>query len=137
MPQIIEQGSLLLDILISLLEMSESDCYVQLPFWRDLFRQVSRIEDEAQRNAKFAQFEQVVLKLVNLVIKRAKMEDTMFLDFNQIPSLSSDFEELYAVRRDLGSLLKGICKSCGALTIYPILIQQLSQAVARESQTTD
>ena len=122
MPQIIEQGSLLLDILISLLEMSESDCYVQLPFWRDLFRQISRIEDEAQRNAKFAQFEQVVLKLVNLVIKRAKMEDTMFLDFNQIPSLSSDFEELYAVRRDLGSLLKGICKSCGALTIYPILI---------------
>ena len=61
----------------------------------------------------------------------------MFLDFNQIPSLSSDFEELYAVRRDLGSLLKGICKSCGALTIYPILIQQLGQAIARESQTTD
>jgi len=71
--------------------------------------------------AKFQQFEQVVLKLVNIIIKRAKMEDTMFLEFNKIPSLSSDFEELYAVRRDLANLLKSICKSCGAMTIYRIL----------------
>ena len=49
------------------------------------------------------------------------MEDTMFLEFNKIPSLSSDFEELYAVRRDLANLLKSICKSCGAMTIYRIL----------------
>ena len=53
MDQIIEQGSQLLDILIALLEMDESDCYAQLPFWRDLFRRISRIEDEAQRLAKF------------------------------------------------------------------------------------
>jgi len=65
------------------------------------------------------------------------MEDTMFLDFNKIPSLSSEFEELYAVRRDLAELLKSICKSCGAMTIYTMLAQYLSQAVARQSQTTD
>ena len=54
------------------------------------------------------------------------MEDTMFLDFNKVPSLSSDFEELYAVRRDMGSLLKSICKSCGVMTIYTILSGHLS-----------
>lgn len=46
------------------------------------------------------------------------MEDGMFLDFNKLSSNSSDFEELYAVRRDLASLLKTLCKSCGAMTIY-------------------
>ena len=86
MEQIIDQGSPLLDILISLLEMAESDCYAQLPFWRDLFRRISRIEDETQRLAKFQNFEQVVIKLVNLIIKRAKMEDGMFVDFNKISS---------------------------------------------------
>ena len=60
----------------------------------------------------------MVIKLVNLIIKRAKMEDGMFLDFNKLSSNSSDFEELYAVRRDLASLLKSLSKSCGAMTIY-------------------
>ena len=57
------------------------------------------------------------------------MEDSMFIDFNRIPSQASEFEELYAVRRDLGSLLKSLCKSCGATTIYQLLGQHLSQAV--------
>ena len=61
------------------------------------------------------------MKLINLIIKRAKMEDTMFVEFNKQSSDSSEFEELYAVRRDLGALLKNICKSCGAMTIYTIL----------------
>ena len=43
----------MIDILIALLEMNESDCNMQLPFWRDLFRRISRIEDESQRLAKF------------------------------------------------------------------------------------
>jgi hypothetical protein len=29
--------------------------------------------------SKLQQFEQVVVKLVNLILKRAKMEDTMFI----------------------------------------------------------
>ena len=78
-----------------------------------------------------------MLKLVNIIIKRAKMEDTMFLDFNSVSSLSSEFEELYAVRRDLASLLKSICKSCGAITIYTVLSGHLSQAVARFNAITE
>lgn len=75
-----------------------------------------------------------MIKLVNLVFKRAKMEDSVFLDFNKMSSLSSEFEELYQVRRDLASLLKNICKCCGPSTIYAILSQYLSQAIAREGQ---
>ena len=47
MQQIIDQGSPLIDILIALLEMNESDCNGQLAFWRALFRRISQIEDEA------------------------------------------------------------------------------------------
>ena len=53
MDQILEQGSPLLDILIALLEMEDSDCYAQLSFWRNLFRKISKIEDEAVRMQKF------------------------------------------------------------------------------------
>ena len=59
--------------------MNESDCYAQLSFWRDFFRKISKIEDEALKMNKLQQFEQVVVKLVNLILKRAKMEDTMFI----------------------------------------------------------
>lgn len=59
--------------------MNESDCYAQLSFWRDFFREISKIEDEALKISKLQQFEQVVVKLVNLILKRAKMEDIMFI----------------------------------------------------------
>ena len=64
------------------------------------------------------------------------MEDTMFLEFNFVPSLSSEFEELYTVRRELAELLKNICKSCGAMTIYPMLAQYLMQTAVKQ-QTAD
>lgn len=49
MDQILEQGSPLLDVLIALLEMEDSDCYAQLSFWRNLFRKISKIPEEAVR----------------------------------------------------------------------------------------
>ena len=59
------------------------------------------------------------------------MEDDMFIDFNKIPSGSSDFEELYGVRKDLSSLLKSICRSCGPMTIFTIISQYLREAISR------
>ena len=73
---------------------------------------------------------------MNLVIRRAKMEDDMFLLFNSTPSTSSDFEELYAVRTDLASLLKSICQSCGSMTIYRLLNQNLTQVMAKAATQT-
>ena len=64
------------------------------------------------------------------------MEGSMFIDFNSTPSQASEFEDLYAIRRDLGSLLKSLCKSCGATTIYQLLSQHLSQAVQSMAQHT-
>ena len=57
MDLIIEKGSPLLDVLIALLEMEYSDCYAQLSFWRNLFRKISKITDEAVRLQKFQLFE--------------------------------------------------------------------------------
>ena len=58
----------------------------------------------------------------------------MFMQFNELSSLSSEFEELYAVRRDLASLLRNVCKSCGSMQIYSILGQHLMQALDRLAQ---
>ncbi len=86
--------------------------------------------------AKFQHYEQVVVKLINVVLKRAKMDDCTFIDFNKEPSTSSEFDEIYDLRRDLANLLKGICKSCGPVTIYQILSQFLSANVAKQSDTS-
>ena len=137
MEQIVENGgSTLLDVLIAHLEMQGSSCYRQLSFWRDLFRRVSRIDDDQERMAKLQQFEQVVLKLVTLVLRRVKMEDDMFYEFNTTSLEASHFEELFADRRDLGKLFKDICKSCGCVTIYGLLRTYLSDAVTRWEQAT-
>lgn len=50
-----------------------------------------------------------MLKLVNLVLKRAKMDEAVFLDLNKISSLSSEFEEFFETRTHLANLLKSIC----------------------------
>lgn len=83
--------------------------------------------------AKFQLFEQVVVRLVNLVIKRAQMDDSTFLALNREPAISSDFEDFFHLRKDWSSLLTGIAKSCGPFTIYQLLFQFLSQAISRES----
>lgn len=64
------------------------------------------------------------------------MDDSTFIDFNKEPSTSSEFDEIYDLRRDLANLLKGICKSCGPVTIYQILSQFLSANVAKQSDTS-
>jgi len=76
------------------------------------------VPDEAVRLQKFQLFEQVVVRLVNLVVKRAQMEDTIFLALNRDPALSSDFEDFFNLRKDWANLLSGIAKSCGPFTIY-------------------
>ena len=75
--------------------------------------------------------------MVHLVIKRAKMDDVIFEALNQEPSLSSDFEDFFKLRSDWAYLLSGIAKSCGPITVYQILFQFLSNALARKSQETD
>ena len=134
MDQIIASGSPLLEVLIALLAMEESACFAQLSFWRNLFRKISKIPDPADRLIKLQHFEGVLVKLITLVVQRTKMDEATFLALNRQSVLSSEFEEFFALRRDLASLLSGICKSCGSMTIYPILSQFLTNALQGESQ---
>ena len=92
MDQILEEGSPLLNVLIELLEIEDSDCYAQLEFWRSFLRKISKVPDEAARIAKFQLFENVVIKLVDLIVKRAKMDQETFKGLNNQPADSSDFE---------------------------------------------
>lgn len=62
--QIVEQGSPIVQILLQLQQLPEANISAQTPFWKDLFRTISKINRPEQKQAKLQQFESTVLTLL-------------------------------------------------------------------------
>lgn len=50
-----------------------------------------------------------MLTLLQTILKRAKLEEHLFLELNKTPLKDTTFDEVQMVRRDVGGVLKAIC----------------------------
>ena len=105
--QIVNEGSAIVEILVSIFEMEESDSRIQTSFWCDLFRAISKCEDSID---KMLQFKPILARLLEVIVKRSKMDEETFILFNEKPKENSDFDDLFETREPLGYLVKNLCK---------------------------
>ena len=68
-----------MEILLAIFEMEESDSRIQESFWGNLFR---AIRDCSNPGAKMGQFKNVLARLLEIIVKRSKMDEETFLLFN-------------------------------------------------------
>jgi len=59
------------------------------------------------------------------------MQDFDFEEMNKTSSRGEEFDDLVMLRRDLGSLIRALCRCCGPLTIYQFYKEKLSAAVLK------
>lgn len=116
--QIAEQGSPIVQILLQLLQLPESNFSSQTQFWKELFRTLSKINRPEVKQAKFQIFESTVLTLLQIILKRSKLAEHLFLELNKTPVKDTCFDEVQKLRRDASSLIKSICHCCGPSTIF-------------------
>ena len=104
--QIVIEGSAIVEILVSIFEMEESDSRIQTSFWCDLFRAISKCEDSI---VKMQQFKPILARLLEVIVKRSKMDEETFILFNEKNKENSDFDDLFETREPLGYLVKNLC----------------------------
>ena len=97
-------------------ELPEMPCRAQLPFWEDFF---SKIKGE-----KMIPFQEIVVQLLGCICKKATLDPHLFLLLNKKSTREEDFDAQTELRRDLGSLLRKLCKCCGS-SILPFMNQRL------------
>ena len=68
----------------------------------------------------------MVIRLLGSICFKARMDPDHFVLLNQKSMREEDFDALNMSRRDLGSLLRTICKCCGA-SVLGFLNQRLSE----------
>jgi hypothetical protein len=76
-----------------------------------------------------------VLTLLQLILKRSKLEEHLFLELNKTPVRDTCFDEIQKLRRDVGGLIKSICLCFESSAIYSFFTTALKQALELLSQS--
>lgn len=59
-----------------------------------------------------------MLTLLQVILKRAKLEEHSFLELNKTPIKDTFFDEVQKLRRNISGLIKSICLCCESAAIY-------------------
>ena len=124
MSQIIENGSTeILEILVQLLEgVLELSCTSQLPFWKEFFNKINKHQD---KDLKLTSFSTILIRLLGCLSTKATIPDYLLPELNQIPMRDEMFDEFIYLRRDIGSLIRNLCKCCGSQPVITYIQQRI------------
>jgi hypothetical protein len=70
-----------------------------------------------------------VLTLLQIILKRVKLEEHQFLELNKTPVRDTCFDEVVKIRTDVSGLIKSICLCCESAAIYSFFATALKQAL--------
>ena len=100
----------------------------QVEFWPKFFDKITKREDKAQI---LQTFEQLILKLLGHISTRSTMEPDTWESLNKINQRDSVFDEMFAIRRDLGDILRAICRCIGPTSVLQLFNGELAQSTAK------
>jgi hypothetical protein len=89
--------------------------------------------NKQDRDVKVHHFRNVFESLLNVIMRKTKMTQEQFLDFNNKFEAHPDFDELFKCREDLGSLIKKIGLCIGHHEMYELQIQKLHSVLSGEN----
>jgi hypothetical protein len=61
------------------------------------------------------------MRLLGTLCQKATVADYLFVELNSVSMRDEQFDDVVALRRDLGTLIRSLCKCCGAQAVTAYL----------------
>lgn len=71
------------------------------------------------------------MRLLGCLCQKSCIPDYLFCDLNEISMRDESFDDLMNLRRDIGSLIRNLCKCCGAKPVITYTNQRISESYAK------
>lgn len=69
------------------------------------------------------------MRLLGCLTQKACIPEYQFCDINEVQMKDEMFDDLLALRRDLGSLIRNLCKCCGVTPVIKYASTKLSENI--------
>jgi hypothetical protein len=66
------------------------------------------------------------MRLLGCLSQKSCIPEFLFCDVNEVSMKDEIFDDLSTLRRDLGSLIRNLCKCCGAQPVIKYISHNLS-----------